>query len=136
LNSLSNVRDSWLRAGGLRNGTRVNGLKDRKVLSDWNCNLQRVSGTFVAVIVGEALAEPVGLHTNDGIRVLIERYRPAENFEGNGILLDVTGLACELALTKIGQKISKRGRTNESRRRQHRLQFGTLGIDRNRFRLG
>src|ERR1700758_266512 len=90
-----------------------NCLEDRNILSDWNCDLQRMPGAFARVILGEALAQPVGLHTNNGIRVLIERRRATASLERDRIFLDAFGFSGELPLAEIGEEMSERWRASE-----------------------
>jgi hypothetical protein len=92
---------------------RRDSLENRNVLPDWNGDLQRVSGAFAAVILGQALAQPVGLHAHDGIRVLIKGWRTAEHLECDRVFLDVIGTAGELLLAKVGEEMSKGRRTSE-----------------------
>ena len=68
------------------------GLKPRDILPNGNGDLQGVRGAFFCIVFGQAPAEPIGLNPHDGIGILVEGGASVEDFQADGVLLDLIGL--------------------------------------------
>src|SRR6202008_4619828 len=99
---------------------------------DTDAQLVRLS--FARVVFGQALAQPVYLHADNRIGVLIERLVPAKHIESDRILLDLCGLAGKRLFAEVRKQMSEGRRADKDLRREHRLELGALQLQVHRLR--
>src|SRR5579864_5305733 len=87
---------------------------------------QFMGGALGGVVLSKPLAQPVHLDANDGVGVLVERFVPAEDLEGDRVLLDLDSLAGKMFFAKIGKQMGKRRGADEELGFEHRLKFGAF----------
>ena len=62
-------------------------------MSQRNGDMEPMRCAFAGVVLGQALAQAVGLDPHNGVGILIEGISSAEDLHANGILLDLAGLS-------------------------------------------
>src|SRR6202044_746351 len=70
--------ESWPSRFRRSHYTRRIGYKLRRILAVWNRNTDCAVRSYTLVIFGQPLPEPVGLHSNDGIPLLVKVGRTPE----------------------------------------------------------
>ena len=89
--------------GRIGDGLGDDGLEAGNILSDGDGDSEGVRCAFSGVVLCQTAAEAVGLNTDDGVGVLVEGSSAMEDFQTDGILLDLVGFSGEQAFAKIGQ---------------------------------
>lgn len=87
------LRHQGFRAQARQRGS--NGQKARRVLAGRKVDADGMVRAIGLAIFAQAFAEPVGLHANDGIALLVEIGGAPERIHGDVIFLDLLGSAFE-----------------------------------------
>jgi hypothetical protein len=102
-------------------------------MADWNADAQLVGCSFARIVLRQALAQPVHLHADDRVGILIEGIAAAKHVERDRILLDLRGLASKRLFAEIRKEMREGGTAGKDLRPKHRLQFGALQLQVDRL---
>ena len=98
----------------------------RNILAEGDGDAELVGGTFAGVVLGQTLAQAIGLDANDGVGVLIEGGSAVEDLHADGVFLDLAGFPGKKGFTQVGQQMSECRRALEGFGLKHRLKFSAL----------
>src|SRR5580658_2335793 len=106
-----------------RHYTRRIGYELGRILAIWNRNPDSAVRFFTLVIFGQPLPEPVGLHSNDGIPLLVKVGRTPKGLHGNSVFFQVVRHAFEVLGREVDEQLLQPRRAAEGSRLKNRFDF-------------
>ena len=118
-------RDHGTRPGRFRGRLYAGRIeyKPRRIVAIWNRDVDSVVRSFILVIFGQPLPEPVGLHPNDGIPLLVKVGRTPKRLHGDGVFFQIVYGALEVPGRDVDEQLLQPRRPAEGSRLENCFDF-------------